>query len=116
MGRTLRKGWLSDDQLAEASTLQQATRQTLVRLAKHTATLPSSLFITGVHIPRIDRAIALGGFADIFLGTYRGESVAVKRLRVTDDEKETVQSVRSSSLTKSPLMRLGTLRLYGKRH
>jgi hypothetical protein len=91
---SVRMGWLSEAQVAEAGVLQQATRRAMLKLARESSTLPSSLFVTDVYIPRIDRAIALGGFADIFLGTYRGQSVAVKRLRMSDDQ-EAVQLVGS---------------------
>jgi hypothetical protein len=61
-------------------------RRILLKLARDADILPPSLFISGLHIPRIDRAVCLGGFADIYLGTYKGEAVAVKRLRIIDEE------------------------------
>jgi hypothetical protein len=73
-------------QAEEGYTLWHGIHRILLKLARESDILPPSLFITGLHIPRIDRAVCLGGFADIYLGSFKGEAVAVKRLRVTDEQ------------------------------
>ncbi len=58
-----------------------ALRRLLVRLSKAAGVLPMSIFLSGVECT--DRnCIAGGGFADIYLATYKGRKVALKRLRV----------------------------------
>jgi hypothetical protein len=61
----------------------------LVKLAALSGELPPSLFLYGVDISNARDPTNLGGFADIFRGTYRGAPVAVKRLRLfTVDAKQ----------------------------
>lgn len=81
--------FLDDTQLADATTLRYQVRRILFKLATDADVLPPSLFIAGLHVPRVDRAVCLGGFADIYLGSYRGEAVAVKRLRINDEHLST---------------------------
>jgi serine/threonine protein kinase len=54
----------------------------MFRLSRSSGQLPPRLNVAGVAVPRMDRAICLGGFADIFLGSLGEQAVAVKRLRV----------------------------------
>jgi serine/threonine protein kinase len=53
----------------------------MVDLALQSKQLPASLFVSDVHVPRRD-IVESGGCSDIFQGQYRGEKVAVKRLRI----------------------------------
>jgi hypothetical protein len=55
----------------------------LVKIAAASNTLPSSVFVADVHLNSCF-PINNGGFADIFHGTWNGQSVALKRLRVND--------------------------------
>jgi serine/threonine protein kinase len=63
----------------------------IVDLAYQSKHLPLSLFIKGVHVSQAD-VIAFGGCADIYLGQYRGQTVAVKRLRI-HGQQQTLQKV-----------------------
>jgi hypothetical protein len=63
----------------------------MVDLAYQSKHLPLSLFIKGVHVEQAD-VIAFGGCADVFLGQYRGQTVAVKRLRI-HGQQQTLQKV-----------------------
>lgn len=64
-----------------------------VRLAERSGELPQSLFIRGVDIGSSRDPYRTGGFSDVFFGTYLGKNVAVKRLRVSDEERTTVHAV-----------------------
>ncbi len=55
-------------------------RRLLIALCRRTQTLPKSFLIRGVRL-RDKVPINGGGFADIFRGSYKGETVALKRLR-----------------------------------
>jgi hypothetical protein len=87
MNSVLRRQSLTEVQATEGQALRQGARRIVLKLAKDADVLPESLFIKGLHIPRIDRAVCLGGFADIYLGSYQNQAVAVKRLRVSDEHK-----------------------------
>jgi hypothetical protein len=71
----------------------------LEKLSTTSGVLPIDLFIHGVDIGKDRDAIAHGGFADIFQGVY-GQAVygkmkvAVKRLRVMQEDKEVINPVR----------------------
>jgi hypothetical protein len=57
----------------------------LIKLASESGVLPPSLFIKGVeHVlnPEEDISKLYGGSSDINRGIYRGEDVALKRLRI----------------------------------
>ncbi|TCD63446.1 hypothetical protein EIP91_005387 [Steccherinum ochraceum] len=56
-------------------------RRLLVRLCLDTSILPPSLFLTGIKCEDAD-PVGMGGYADIFRGTYGAGKVAMKRLRV----------------------------------
>jgi hypothetical protein len=106
--------FLDDDQFLDASTLRHQFRRILFKLATDADVLPPSLFIAGLHVPRIDRAVCLGGFADIYLGSYRGEAVAVKRLRINDEHLST-NKVRGSFSPISVSVLNGRYRRSGKK-
>jgi hypothetical protein len=61
--------------------------------------LPHGLLINGVRIEGAGAPIAGGSFADVFVGVYRDQSVAVKRFRAfpsDTDEKDKVYTVSRS--------------------
>lgn len=73
-------------------------RHLLVRLSKAAGVLPPSIFLGDVECQGTDRdTIAGGGFADIFRAKYRGQKVALKRLRVFSSQ-EAVGSYNAVSL------------------
>jgi hypothetical protein len=43
--------------------------------------IPENILLRGLRLSRHDPICLKGGFSDIFLGEYRGRSVAIKRLR-----------------------------------
>ena len=65
----------------------------LIKLAERSGELPQSLFIRGVDIGSSRDPYRIGGFSDVYFGTYLGKRVAVKRLRISDEEKTTVHAV-----------------------
>ena len=66
-------------------TLKQKLQRLNVRLSEASLQLPHSVHITGVTV--LEREpIACGGFADIYLGEYRGNRVAIKRLRPSSSQ------------------------------
>jgi len=62
-----------------------AVHRLLVKLSEASDTLPSSLFIKGIKLLE-NNAEYGGGFADIFRAEYRGERVALKRLRIFESQ------------------------------
>jgi hypothetical protein len=76
----------------------------MIRMVAATEQFPSSLFISGVDLGDDLRRgpDRVGGLADIYKGTYRGTSVALKRLRTyTNDGPKlfTVRLIQSHCLT-----------------
>lgn len=65
----------------------------LVRLAGKSECLPTSLLIKDVDIGDDRDPWASGGFADVFRGLYKDKTVALKRLRVPNEEKAIVHPV-----------------------
>lgn len=55
-------------------------RRLLMCLSRKIDTLPQALFLDGVDCKERD-PVFLGGYADIFLASYQGQKVALKRLR-----------------------------------
>jgi hypothetical protein len=55
----------------------------MIDIASASNELPPALFITGVQMPSRD-ATSTGSFADVFCGTYQGQKIALKRLRIND--------------------------------
>jgi hypothetical protein len=70
--------------------LRQHVRHLMFKLSRESGQLPPRLNITGVYVQRMDRAVCLGGFADIFLGSLGGQQVAIKRLRVQTTEQQRI--------------------------
>lgn len=67
----------------------------LQAICGHHRILPSSYTVSG-EIARVgDRPIALGGFADVWEGTHSGKKVCVKWLRVSLNNDETLNKVRT---------------------
>ncbi|KAF7337113.1 hypothetical protein MVEN_02148900 [Mycena venus] len=67
-------------EVAEDAGLTLKARRLLVRLSEASDTLPSSLFIRGVSCLSKDPAF-WGGFGDVYRASYRGQHVALKRIR-----------------------------------
>jgi hypothetical protein len=66
----------------------------LVKLSIRSGVLPQELFIKGVNIGDERDPWTSGGFADVFRGVYNHQPVAVKRPRVLNEDKATVNPVR----------------------
>nr|GAT45690.1 predicted protein [Mycena chlorophos] len=65
----------------DSETLITKARRLLVRLSEASDTLPASLFIRG--ILQVDKEATFGGaFGDIYRASYKGQHVALKRMRV----------------------------------
>ncbi|TCD63897.1 hypothetical protein EIP91_004806 [Steccherinum ochraceum] len=60
---------------------RDAIRRMMLKLSVRTTKLPKSLFLQGV-ISKDTESYSAGAFADIFVGEYHGQKVALKRLRV----------------------------------
>jgi hypothetical protein len=73
--------------------LRRKAMRLLQKLSTASGILPSDLFIQGVDIGPNRDPVARGGFADIFLGTYKDGLVAVKRLHVMGEDKATIHPV-----------------------
>jgi hypothetical protein len=65
----------------------------LVKLSVASGVLPEELFIQGVSIGHDRDPWTSGGFADVFRGVYKHKPVAVKRLRVLNEDKAIVNPV-----------------------
>jgi hypothetical protein len=65
----------------------------LMKLCSASGVLPRDLFIHGVNLGDDRDPWASGGFADVFRGTYNGQDVAVKRLRVFSEDKAKIDLV-----------------------
>ena len=88
--------------LSTISADDDLSRQCLHRLqaiCAHRATLPSS-YIISRGITRVGRGpIALGGIADVWEGTYRGERVSIKSLKIPPSGDQTIKKVCTRSDT-----------------
>jgi hypothetical protein len=65
----------------------------LLKLSIASGILPKELFIQGVSIGEDRDPWTSGGFADVFRGTFCGQQVAVKRLRIQNEDKKMVNPV-----------------------
>jgi hypothetical protein len=65
----------------------------LVKLSAESGIIPRDLFIQVVDIGEDRGPWEAGGFADVFRGTYNGQKVAVKRLRIFNADKPTINPV-----------------------
>jgi hypothetical protein len=77
-------------------TFENCRRQVVsmfVKLSVASGVLPKDLFIRGVNIGDDRDPWTGGGFADVFRGRYHGVEVAVKRLRVLNEDKATINPV-----------------------
>jgi hypothetical protein len=73
--------------------LSQQCLQKLQTICAHRATLPSSYIISS-KIARVgDHPIALGGVSDVWEGTYRGDRVSIKTLKVPLNDDQTFKKV-----------------------
>jgi hypothetical protein len=75
----------------------------LIDVAGKSNELPQSLFLAGVDIGAGRDPHSYGSFADVFCGSYQGQTVAVKRLRIDErglarDNAHRVCSQSSSAL------------------
>jgi hypothetical protein len=80
--------------------LRRAVIYILVKLAAESGEYPPSLFITGVDVGSNRDPVATGGLADIFRGTYQGQDVAVKRLRMSDSMRAETHRVCLANILK----------------
>jgi len=66
-----------------ADALHKYCERALRKLCGRTGLLPQSIYLSGSSVQRVSSAPSFGGgFADICKGEFRGESVALKSLRV----------------------------------
>lgn len=72
-------------------------RRLLIALARKTQRVPRSFLISGVHLPARD-AVGGGGFADIFRASYRGQFVALKRLRTFVSQPPSISEINVSNI------------------
>ncbi|CAL1699113.1 unnamed protein product [Somion occarium] len=60
----------------------------LLKLAKCSEIIPRELFLDGVDCMQRENPVGHGGNADVFLATYRGRPVVLKRLRIFQNVRE----------------------------
>ena len=93
------------DAIPTTESLARECLNKLQAICSHYETLPSSHIVDSGEITRAgDHPITLGGIADVWEGTYRGEKVSVKFLRVCMKNHQAVKKV--CSLCGAPLQRL----------
>jgi LSD1 subclass zinc finger protein len=61
----------------------------LLRIADLSGQLPPSIMIHGVTLADREMPRFSGGLADIFLGTYKAQQVAIKRVRIVGNVDRT---------------------------
>lgn len=71
--------WMLWKQREESECFEKLLRRTGVRLSMASLILPEGMYLTGVALR--DTRLASGGYADIHMGTFRGERVALKVMR-----------------------------------
>ncbi|KAG6861528.1 hypothetical protein C0995_015261 [Termitomyces sp. Mi166 len=74
-------------QIGQLSTHEvgRKARRLLVKLSERSEIIPASVLIRGLTLTDT-QPVSGGGFADIYLAMYRGQEVAVKHLRVRQDQ------------------------------
>jgi hypothetical protein len=65
----------------------------LLKLCMRNTILPSALFVRDVKIGHVRDPVEVGGFADVFRGSYDGVDVAVKRLRTVKEHRARIHKV-----------------------
>ncbi|KDQ53221.1 hypothetical protein JAAARDRAFT_210160 [Jaapia argillacea MUCL 33604] len=70
--------------------LRRAVQRFSINLSQASEKLPASLLLRGV-VTSNDRHVGGGGFADIFVGKYAHQDVALKRLRIFEGPQEKVR-------------------------
>jgi hypothetical protein len=75
----------------------------LIKLAAASEHLPSSMFLNGVDLGDVRDPWTTGGFADIFRGTFQGQRVVGKRLRLHNLDKQAVHKVTTDNLIVPPV-------------
>jgi hypothetical protein len=76
--------------------------QLLVKLSFVSKVVPPHLEIVGIQIKSKEYPIATGGFADVYKGRYKDNSVAVKRPRLLGDTKAGLEAQQVVALRTSP--------------
>lgn len=76
------QNWLDSE---SAHPIRQRVILLLVKLAATSEQIPSTLFLRNVDLGGVRDPEFMGGFADVFRARYRGQEVAVKRLRVSSN-------------------------------
>ena len=62
-------------------------RRLFLRLSRESGVIPSRLFLRGISCARDDIPYGNGQFAEVFKGQYNDQEVALKRLRVYQNER-----------------------------
>jgi hypothetical protein len=65
----------------------------LLKLAANSGRIPRGLFLDNVVMGAARDAAEFGGFADVFRGAHNGSDVAIKRLRISKEDRAAVHSV-----------------------
>ena len=89
-----RRQVLSKGQLT-ASDLGRKARRLLIKLSEASEIIPASVLIRGLSLIE-SQPVSGGGFADIYRAMYRGQEVALKHLRVRQDQDS--QNIRRVNL------------------
>jgi hypothetical protein len=70
-------------------------RRLLIKLSEASEIIPASVLIRGLSLIE-QQPVSGGGFADIYRAMYRGQEVALKHLRVRQDQDS--QAIRRESI------------------
>jgi serine/threonine protein kinase len=70
--------------------------RSLFHLADATGEVPEGLFVQGVSLSESEgrKPLRLGAFSDFYRGSFRGQAVALRRLRLSEDDRERLLKVR----------------------
>ncbi|KDQ57069.1 hypothetical protein JAAARDRAFT_47740 [Jaapia argillacea MUCL 33604] len=85
---------------------RQTAYRTIIRLSQRCQKLPPSLFIEGTSLT--SGLIIGGGFADIYEGRYRGQTVAIKRMRMLHGGAAEIVRVRNVYTRRHPFPEIKT--------